>query len=485
MPEDEIVVGAGADEILDLVAKAFLPAGATAILPIPTYAMYGVLSSQRAARLVAVPAARCGGRLRTGRARDREGPAGAAVVWLCAPNNPTGAPEPLATIERVLEAAATLGAGAPLVVVDEAYFEFWRETAVPLRTRYQNLVVVRTVSKAFALAGDPGRLRGRGAARPSSGWSASGRRGASPRSPRPWPTVALGEPQIARENVRRLEAEREWLSARLAEAGWQPYPSVTNFLLVRIGDQAASEEASERLLRGGSSRERSARPTRCAATCGSPSAAAPRTSACWRSSAHESKGCPRRAERTRETKETKIRVELDLDGLGRAEVNTGVGFFDHLLSSLAHHALFDLTVEATGDLHVDEHHTVEDVSLVFGEALAAALGDRAGIVRFGEASVPMDEAIATAVVDISGRPYAVLDIPFRADRIGTLPSQLVDHALESFARTAGLTLHLRASGRNDHHVAEAAFKALARALRAAVALDERRIGVPSTKGSLA
>lgn len=197
------------------------------------------------------------------------------------------------------------------------------------------------------------------------------------------------------------------------------------------------------------------------------------------------KAAVRRAERTRETKETTIRVVLDLDGIGRAEVNTGVGFFDHLLTSLAHHAMFDLTVQATGDLQVDEHHTVEDVSLVFGETLAAALGDRTGIVRFGEASVPMDEAIATAVVDISGRPYAVLDIPFRADRIGTLPSQLVDHALESFARTAGLTLHLRASGRNDHHVAEAAFKALARALRAAVALDERRIGVPSTKGTLA
>jgi imidazoleglycerol-phosphate dehydratase len=194
---------------------------------------------------------------------------------------------------------------------------------------------------------------------------------------------------------------------------------------------------------------------------------------------------PRTADRTRETKETRIRVQLNLDGLGQANVSTGVGFFDHLLSSLAHHALFDLTIEATGDLEVDEHHTVEDVSLVLGEALAAALGDRAGIVRFGEASVPMDEALATAIVDISGRPYAVVEIPFRSDRVGTLPTQLVEHSLESFARTAGLTLHLRAAGRNDHHVAEAAFKALARALRAAVALDERRVGIPSTKGSLA
>jgi imidazoleglycerol-phosphate dehydratase len=194
---------------------------------------------------------------------------------------------------------------------------------------------------------------------------------------------------------------------------------------------------------------------------------------------------PRTADRTRETKETRIRVQLNLDGLGKAEIDTGVGFFDHLLSSLTHHALFDLTIEAKGDLEVDEHHTVEDVSLVLGEALAAALGDRAGIVRFGEASVPMDEALATAIVDISGRPYAVLDIPFRSDRVGSLPTQLIEHALESFARTAGLTLHLTAAGRNDHHVAEAAFKALARALRAAVTLDERRVGVPSTKGSLA
>ena len=193
----------------------------------------------------------------------------------------------------------------------------------------------------------------------------------------------------------------------------------------------------------------------------------------------------RQASRTRETRETQVRLDLDLDGFGHADVKTGVGFFDHLLSSLAHHALFDLTVEATGDIEVDEHHTVEDVSLVLGEALAQALGDRARIARFGDASVPMDEALATAVVDLSGRSYAVLSIPFRGERIGALPTQLVDHALESFCRTGGLTLHLTATGRNDHHVAEASFKALARALRAAVAVDQRRTGIPSTKGQLA
>ncbi|MCI0584880.1 MAG: imidazoleglycerol-phosphate dehydratase, partial [Chloroflexi bacterium] len=160
------------------------------------------------------------------------------------------------------------------------------------------------------------------------------------------------------------------------------------------------------------------------------------------------------------------------------------GFYDHLLSSLGHHGLIDLVVRAGGDLQVDEHHTVEDVALVLGSAFAEAVGDRAGIARFGESSVPMDEALATAVVDVGGRPYAVIDLPFRGERVGGLPLQLVEHALEAFARTAGVTLHLRGGGRNDHHLAEAAFKALGRALRGACEPDPRRTGVASTKGSL-
>ena len=186
----------------------------------------------------------------------------------------------------------------------------------------------------------------------------------------------------------------------------------------------------------------------------------------------------------RTTRETDITVELDLDGTGAAEIGTGIGIYDHLLESFAHHAMVDLTIRATGDLERDEHHTVEDVALALGRALAEALGDRAGIVRFGEASVPMDEALARAVVDLSGRPYAMLDLRFRGERIGELSTQMVPHALESFVRTSGMTLHLRARGQNDHHIAEAAFKALARAVRAAVAIDPRRQGVPSTKGSL-
>jgi len=192
----------------------------------------------------------------------------------------------------------------------------------------------------------------------------------------------------------------------------------------------------------------------------------------------------RRVTVARRTRETDITVTLDLDGTGAADVATGIGFYDHLLSALAHHGLLDLTVRATGDLEVDEHHTVEDVALVLGAAVAQALGDRAGIQRFGDASVPMDESVATAVIDLGGRPYAVVDLPFRGERAGGLPLQLIEHALESFARTSGATLHVRGTGRNDHHLAEAAFKALARSLRAACAPDPRRSGVASTKGTL-
>ena len=192
----------------------------------------------------------------------------------------------------------------------------------------------------------------------------------------------------------------------------------------------------------------------------------------------------RRVTVARRTHETDIAVTLDLDGTGAADVRTGVGFLDHLLVSFAHHGLFDLAVRATGDLEVDEHHTVEDVALVLGGALAEALGDRTGVARFGEASVPMDEALATAIVDVGGRPYAVVDLPFRGDRVGALPTQLIEHALESFARTSGTTLHLRGTGRNDHHLAEAAFKAFGRAMRAACTVDSRRRGPASTKGTL-
>lgn len=193
----------------------------------------------------------------------------------------------------------------------------------------------------------------------------------------------------------------------------------------------------------------------------------------------------RAASVSRSTRETTVSVDLALDGTGTAEIETGVGFFDHLLTALATHGLFDLRVKTAGDLVIDDHHTVEDTALALGTAFADALGDRAGIRRFGDARAPMDEALAEAVADFSGRPYAVIDLELATPYLGNLTTQNIPHALEAFARTAGLTLHLRSRGSNDHHVAEAAFKALARALREAVEVDPRRGSqVPSSKGTL-
>ena len=189
---------------------------------------------------------------------------------------------------------------------------------------------------------------------------------------------------------------------------------------------------------------------------------------------------------SRKTAETDIVLSLNLDGAGKAVISTGVGFLDHLLRHIAVHGLFDLDVKASGDLEIDPHHTVEDVGLVLGQAFDQALGDRKGIVRMGSASVPMDESLAFVAVDLSGRPYAVIQAEWHTPSIGLLPTALIPHFLESFAFNAKINLHARvAYGRDDHHQAEALFKALGRALDAATLIDPRRAGsVPSTKGTL-
>jgi imidazoleglycerol-phosphate dehydratase len=187
----------------------------------------------------------------------------------------------------------------------------------------------------------------------------------------------------------------------------------------------------------------------------------------------------------RVTKETSVLVELDLDGTGRVEVGTGVPFFDHMLAQLGKHGLLDLTVRAAGDIEIDAHHTVEDTALALGAALREALGDKAGIGRFGDAAIPLDETLARAAIDLSGRPYLVHAEPAgMAPLIGSYDTTLTRHFFESVTVTAGICLHLEVTGRNPHHIVEAQFKAVARALRAAVAPDPRAPGVPSTKGVL-
>ncbi|HET6817092.1 MAG TPA: imidazoleglycerol-phosphate dehydratase HisB [Mycobacteriales bacterium] len=187
----------------------------------------------------------------------------------------------------------------------------------------------------------------------------------------------------------------------------------------------------------------------------------------------------------RSTKESQIEVTLDLDGTGVTDVSTGVPFFDHMLAQLGKHGLLDLRVKAVGDLEVDAHHTVEDVSIALGQALREALGDKAGITRFGDALVPLDETLVQVAVDLSGRPYCVHEEPDLVELIGTYDTTLTKHVFESFAAAAQICLHVRVlAGRNAHHVVEAQFKAVARALRTAVAIDPRASGVPSTKGVL-
>jgi imidazoleglycerol-phosphate dehydratase len=193
----------------------------------------------------------------------------------------------------------------------------------------------------------------------------------------------------------------------------------------------------------------------------------------------------RRGKVARKTRETDIALSLQLEGEGRSRIATGVGFLDHMLTSLATHARFNLDVKCKGDLHVDAHHTVEDVGIALGQALTQALGDKKGIVRFGHAYVPLDEALSRCVIDLSGRPYLHFDVTFKARQVGTMPTELFEDFFWALADHGRLNLHLEAlRGRNAHHIAETLFKSTARALGMAVARDPRVKDVPSTKGSL-
>ncbi|HBS59167.1 MAG TPA: imidazoleglycerol-phosphate dehydratase HisB [Firmicutes bacterium] len=193
----------------------------------------------------------------------------------------------------------------------------------------------------------------------------------------------------------------------------------------------------------------------------------------------------RAAEITRETSETKIRALLDIEGTGQAQISTGVGFLDHMLNLWTRHGLFDLTLSVRGDLEIDDHHTVEDTGLVLGQAVKQALDDKSGIKRYGTAFVPMDEALVQVSLDLSGRPYLALDVPLAPVRLGNFSAEMLEDFLRAFAFSAGITLHVRLiCGRNTHHIIEAVFKALGRALDEATQLDPRIKGVMSTKGTL-
>ncbi len=441
---ENVVVGAGADDLILLVAQAFLGPDARAAVGEPTYALYRIATTLHGAAVVGP---------------DEE----ADLVWLCNPNNPTGSwvePEELVSLAR--ERPDTM------VVVDEAYLEYGARSSAPWVDELENLVVLRTMSKAFGFAA----LRvGYSLAHPKTAALLTDRRAPAPIS---GPSAriaaaALRDPRLG--DVETTIVERERFRAALVAAGYDCPPTATNFVFVRTDEPLAERlEAKGIVVRAfpGAVRITVRRPSE--------------NDVLLRALGAEPGPMPgREATVLRTTTETALRLTLSLDGSGRTRVETGIGFLDHLLTLFAFHAGFDLELIAGGDLDVDEHHTVEDVHAALGSAIAQALGAREGVARYGSTVLPMDEARATAAVDLVRRPHAEIALAFGGERVGTLAVSLLRHALERFAIEAGCTVHVEASGADDHHVAEAAYKALGQSFRQAVAPGGA--GIRSTKGA--
>lgn len=439
---ERVVVGAGADDLIATCARTYLGPGRTAAIFPPTYGLYGLVSLLEGAEVTTDPA-------------------GASLIWVCNPNNPTGElrdPRGVAELARAHPDAA--------VVVDEAYFEFSGATCVELIDAQPNLIVLRTLSKAFGFAS----LRvGYAVAAAEVAAQLELRRAPASIS---GPAAAIGAAALRapRTDVRATVAERDRVRAALLAAGFDCPESAANFVFVR-----SDEPLGERLEAQGLVVRSFAEGIRI--TVRHPPEDDVLLAALG---AQGGKPAGRSALVVRTTTETALRLSLDLDGSGRARVETGIGFLDHLLSLCAFHGGFDLELVAGGDLDVDEHHTVEDCLAAFGDALTQALGAREGVARYGSASVPMDEALATAAVDLVRRPHAEIELDFSRPQVGALATTLLAHALERLAMQAAITLHVSSAGRDDHHVAEAAFKALGQALRQACATA--RDGVRSTKG---
>jgi histidinol-phosphate aminotransferase len=491
VPAEYLLAGAGADELIDLLLRVMLEPGDTVINLPPTFGMYDFDTRLNAGQVIAIPR-RDDFSLDLPAIRQAVAERQPKVLFVTTPNNPDGSLPPAAELDELI--ALPL-----LVVLDEAYIEFTGqggqlgESLSRIRQVHEreNLVVLRTFSKWAGLAG----LRVGYGAFPA--WL----------MPTLWNTkqpynvnVAANAAAIASiedrdylaGNVERLRQERARLYAGLQTIPYlRPYPSRTNFILCKVEGRSAAELKQDLMKQGMLVRYYS---TPLLQDCIRISVGKPEDTdavlAVLRGEplpVRASRPAPARtAQITRRTGETVVEVSLGLDGSGQHSISTGLPFLDHMLTQIAVHGLFDLQIRAQGDLQVDPHHTLEDVGLGLGQAFAAALGDRAGIARTASFDFPMDECLASVAVDFSGRPYAVTQAGWRTPSVGGLPVTLFPHFLESFAAQARCTLHARAwYGRDDHHQAEAIFKALGRALSAAVAIDPRRAGgVPSSKGVL-
>lgn len=505
VPVENLMAGAGADELIDLLLRVLLEPGDRVLICPPTFGMYAFDTLLNAGQVISVPRREDFSldlaSLREAVERDRP-----KVIFVANPNNPDGR---LLTDEEI-EALLALPS---LVVLDEAYIEFTaaggrlgerfsRLKAVPQR---DNLVVLRTFSKWAGLAG----LRvGYGA---FPGWLLPALwKAKQPYNVNVAATAAalasLEDADTLAANVEKIRGERTRLFSRLKDIPYlEPSPSQTNFILCRVRGRQAIEVRTALLNEGilvryydtpllrdcirvtvGKPRDTD-RLARALLALESDADLRDAIAAGW--TAAEPEPTPnggRTAIVRRETGETYVAVELNLDGSGKYTTHTGLPFLDHMLAQLAVHGLFDLKVEARGDLDVDSHHTVEDVALSLGEAFARALGERKGIVRAASALVPMDDTLAEVALDFSGRPYSVINVDWHTPSVGGIANSQWPHFLESFALRAGLTLHVAIRyGRDDHHQIEAIFKGLARSLDRATQLDPRRCGAsPSTKGTL-
>ncbi len=428
---DNVVLGVGADDLILLCARSFAgPGDAIAIPDAPTYPLYRIAAQLAGAEV---------------------GDDDPVLTFTCRPNSPDGALRPLPD--------------ARPLVCDEAYFEYCGETAVPLLD--DDVIVLRTFSKAFGLAG--ARI----------GYALAARERAAElnarQAPAPVSTLAATLAVAALTSppdVRPLIEERERLAAALRAIELPPLASNANFLFVPAEDGRALADS---LLRQGlvvrayddgiriTIRDRVDDDYLVETIARLRDRPAPVAAAGGRS-----------ARNVRATAETRIAVRVGLDGASRVNVQTGGGIYDHFLEQLAFHAGLDLVVEGAGDLETGDHHTVEDTALAFGEALDRALGDRRGIARYGDATVPMDDALARAAVDLGGRPFAELSIDPEPGMAG--------HFFGSLAQAGRMAIHVEASGRDAHHTAEAAYKAVGRALRTALRVESS--GIPSTKGTL-
>jgi histidinol-phosphate aminotransferase/imidazoleglycerol-phosphate dehydratase/histidinol-phosphatase len=430
---DNVVLGAGGDDLILLCARVYAGPGDTIAVPqSPTYPLFRI-----AAQLA-------------GATTDGDDP---VLTFTCRPNNPTGSLDPLPDVR-------------PLVV-DEAYFEYAGVTAMPLVEAGEEVIVLRTFSKLFALAGArvgyaiarrdiADELNARQAPAPVSSLAADLAIAALASAPDPAPVVE----------------ERERLASALRALGLAPLESHTNFLYVPVDDAPGIYES---LLRAGMVLRVSPEAIRISVRDAADDDLL--VEALARLLDRPSPVPPaghRRARTVRATAETRIATRLALDGASRVRVATGAGLYDHFLEQLAFHAGFDLILEGVGDLETGDHHTAEDAAIAFGAALDEALGDRRGIARYGDAVVPMDDALARAAVDLGGRAHAELQLEHDPGLAG--------HMLRSLSQSARASIHVDATGADAHHVAEAAFKALGRALRVAVRLEGG--DVPSTKGLL-